>query len=79
MHTSLDWYHLTSTISTGLVLSFAAGGIDTRIRGIKLVSTEERSLGFDRDFFTTKNLVRFPVLESFSPDALYRRAIALQR
>ncbi|XP_025109253.1 E3 ubiquitin-protein ligase HECTD3-like isoform X2 [Pomacea canaliculata] len=55
------------------------GGIDTRIRGIKLVSTEERSLGFDRDFFTTKNLVRFPVLESFSPDALYRRAIALQR
>ncbi|KAK7101258.1 E3 ubiquitin-protein ligase HECTD3-like isoform X2 [Littorina saxatilis] len=56
-----------------------AGGIDTRIRGIKLHSTEERSLGFDRDFFCAKNLVRFPILDSSSPDVLYRRSLILQR
>nr|KAG5697406.1 hypothetical protein BaRGS_008832 [Batillaria attramentaria] len=56
-----------------------AGGIDTRIRGIKLQSTEERSLGFDCDFFSKDKLVRFPMLEPFSPEVLYRRAIILQR
>ncbi|XP_046562104.1 E3 ubiquitin-protein ligase HECTD3-like [Haliotis rubra] len=55
------------------------GGIDTRIRSIKLVSTEERSLGFDRDFFGRENLVRFPLLDSYNPDQLYRRSICLQR
>ncbi|XP_041372732.1 E3 ubiquitin-protein ligase HECTD3-like isoform X2 [Gigantopelta aegis] len=56
-----------------------SGGIDTRIRGIKLTSTEERSLGFDRDFFAHDNLVRYPILEGYSPDQLYRRSIVLQR
>ncbi|KAL8570039.1 hypothetical protein ACOMHN_036316 [Nucella lapillus] len=56
-----------------------AGGIDTRIRALKLQSTEERSLGFDRDFFRLKNLVRYPMLESCDPDVLYRRSIVLQR
>lgn len=56
-----------------------AGGIDTRIRGLKLQSTEERSLGFDCDFFSRDKLVRFPILEPYSPEILYRRAIILQR
>ncbi|XP_076441534.1 E3 ubiquitin-protein ligase HECTD3-like [Babylonia areolata] len=56
-----------------------AGGIDTRIRGLKLQSTEERSLGFDRDFFSSKNLVRYPILEACNPDVLYKRSSVLQR
>lgn len=36
-------------------------------------------MGFDRDFFSNSKLVRYPILEFFSPDVLYRRAIVLQR
>ncbi|KAK3585008.1 hypothetical protein CHS0354_024922 [Potamilus streckersoni] len=56
-----------------------AGGIDTRIRGIKITSTEERAHGFDRDFFKGDNLIRYPKLETYSPDELYRRSTVLQR
>ena len=68
------------TVTNSYLVSLStAGGIDTRIRGIKLTSTEERSLGFDRDFFSRANLVRYPILEGYSPDQLYRRSIVLQR
>ncbi|KAL5022299.1 hypothetical protein ScPMuIL_001454 [Solemya velum] len=56
-----------------------AGGIDCRIRGIKITSTEERSLGFDIDFFKPENLIRYPKLESYSAEELYRRSLVLQR
>ncbi|XP_052273526.1 E3 ubiquitin-protein ligase HECTD3-like [Dreissena polymorpha] len=56
-----------------------AGGIDTRIRELKLVSTEERTLGFYRDFFRSENLVRFPILETYSNEELYHRSQVLQR
>jgi hypothetical protein len=36
-------------------------------------------MGFDLDVFKKDNLVRFPKLESYSPDQLYRRAIVVQR
>lgn len=56
-----------------------AGGIDTRIRDLKISSTEERELGFDRDFFKGDNLIRYPILEPYNPDQLYRRSLVLQR
>lgn len=55
------------------------GGIDTRVRGLKIQSSEGRYLGFDRDFFKGENLTRYPKLESYSPDQLYRRSQILQR
>ena len=61
------------------VYSVSAGGIDTRIRDLKIISTEERELGFDRDFFKGDNLIRFPILETFKPEQLYRRSQVLQR
>lgn len=56
-----------------------SGGIDTRIREIKITSSEGRYMGFDLDVFKKDNLVRFPKLESYSPEQLYRRSIVLQR
>ncbi|KAL3869953.1 hypothetical protein ACJMK2_042573, partial [Sinanodonta woodiana] len=56
-----------------------ANGIDTRICGIKITSTEERVHGFDRDFFKGDNLIRYPKLETYSPDELYRRSTVLLR
>jgi hypothetical protein len=58
---------------------YSAGGIDTRIREVKIQASEGRSMGFDLDVFKKDNLVRFPKLESYSPDQLYRRAIVVQR
>ncbi|WAR23600.1 HECD3-like protein [Mya arenaria] len=55
------------------------GGIDTRIRELKLVSTEERTLGFDLDFFKAENLIRYPILETYKPEELYQRSQVLQR
>ncbi|XP_033737246.1 E3 ubiquitin-protein ligase HECTD3-like [Pecten maximus] len=62
-----------------LIKECKAGGIDTRIRGIKISSSEGRYLGFDRDFFKGENLVRYPKLEPYPPDQLYRRSLLLQR
>ena len=59
--------------------NFEAGGIDTRIREIKIQASEARYLGFDLEVFKKDNLVRFPKLEPYSPDQLYRRAIIVQR
>ncbi|XP_052776275.1 E3 ubiquitin-protein ligase HECTD3-like isoform X2 [Mya arenaria] len=56
-----------------------SGGIDTRIRELKLVSTEERTLGFDLDFFKAENLIRYPILETYKPEELYQRSQVLQR
>ena len=65
--------------SSQLPFCVAAGGIDTRIRDLKISSTEERELGFDRDFFKGDNLIRYPILEPYNPDQLYRRSLVLQR
>ncbi|KAL4235652.1 E3 ubiquitin-protein ligase HTD3 [Mactra antiquata] len=56
-----------------------SGGIDTRIRDVKIISSEEHSLGFDLDFFKEENLCRFPILETYKPEELYCRSIVLQR
>ncbi|XP_059151600.1 E3 ubiquitin-protein ligase HECTD3-like [Physella acuta] len=67
------------TIITVRIKSCKSHGIDTRIRGIKLNCLEERSLGFDQEFFSGERLVRFPLLQSFSPTVNYRRSVVLQR
>lgn len=54
-------------------------GIDTRIHGIKIKSSKERDLGISCDLFVKKNLVRYPLLDGFDQDVLYRRAIVLHR
>ncbi|XP_050401183.2 E3 ubiquitin-protein ligase HECTD3 [Patella vulgata] len=56
-----------------------SGGIDTRVRGIKITATGEKNHGFDIDFFTSENLIRFPLLQSYSKDQLYRRSQVIQR
>ncbi|XP_064606807.1 E3 ubiquitin-protein ligase HECTD3-like [Liolophura sinensis] len=56
-----------------------AGGIDTRIHGITIKSTEERVLGFSTELFTKDSLVRYPKLEPYSPEVLFRRALLLHR
>ena len=76
MHACSAFIHnLVSVMS----LIISAGGIDTRIRDLKISSTEERELGFDRDFFKGDNLIRYPILETYEPDQLYRRSLVLQR
>ena len=54
-------------------------GIDTRIHGIKIKSSRGKDLGLNKDFFSAENLVRYPKLECFDPEILYRRSILLQR
>ncbi|GFR82594.1 E3 ubiquitin-protein ligase HECTD3 [Elysia marginata] len=89
---NIDWSATTDTeikllsnltehyaIVTIRIKSCKSHGIDTRIRSINLNCLEERSLGFDQDFFTGENLVRFPLLQSFSREIIYRRSIILQR
>ncbi|CAL1547476.1 unnamed protein product [Lymnaea stagnalis] len=66
-------------IVTVRIKSCKSHGIDTRIRGIKLNCLEERSLGFDQEFFSGERLVRYPLLQSFSPAVNYRRSVVLQR
>ncbi|VDH97306.1 E3 ubiquitin-protein ligase HECTD3 [Mytilus galloprovincialis] len=56
-----------------------SGGIDTRIREIKITASEGRYMGFDMDVFKKDNLVRFPKLESYTSEQLYRRSILIQR
>lgn len=56
-----------------------ADGLDVRVRGLKIQSCRERSLGFDRDFFSKSKLFRYPRLEGYTADQLYYRAILLQR
>ncbi|KAK6990899.1 E3 ubiquitin-protein ligase HECTD3 [Biomphalaria glabrata] len=67
------------SIVTIRIKSCKSHGIDTRIRGIKLHCLEERSLGFDQEFFSGEKLVRYPLLQSFSPSVNYRRSVVLQR
>ncbi|KAJ1169518.1 hypothetical protein NDU88_001411 [Pleurodeles waltl] len=55
------------------------GGIDVRIRGIKIKSSQEQDLGLSADMFQPVDLVRYPRLEGTDPEILYRRAIVLQR
>ncbi|XP_074642491.1 E3 ubiquitin-protein ligase HECTD3-like [Tubulanus polymorphus] len=54
-------------------------GIDVRLHGIKIKSTKERDLGLSVDVFIPSQLIRYPKLESFEPEVLYRRALLLQR
>lgn len=58
---------------------FPDDGIDTRIHNIKIKSSKERDLGLNRDLFKPESLVRYPKLEGFEPDVLYRRALLLHR
>ncbi|CAG5132434.1 unnamed protein product, partial [Candidula unifasciata] len=66
-------------IVTIRIKSCKSHGIDTRVRGLKLNCIEERSLGFDQDFFSGDRLVRYPLLQSYSPSVIYKRSIVLQR
>ncbi|RUS83014.1 hypothetical protein EGW08_009202 [Elysia chlorotica] len=89
---NIDWDKTTETeikllsnltehysIVTIRIKSCKSHGIDTRIRSINLNCLEERSLGFDQDFFKEEHLVRYPQLQSFSREIIYRRSIVLQR
>ncbi|XP_026994813.1 E3 ubiquitin-protein ligase HECTD3 isoform X1 [Tachysurus fulvidraco] len=55
------------------------GGIDVRIRGLKIKSSCERDLGLNADVFKSPNLVRYPRLEGTPPDVLYRRMLVILR
>lgn len=55
------------------------GGIDVRIRGLKIKSSCERDLGLNADVFKSPNLVRYPRLEGTSPDILYHRTLVILR
>ncbi|XP_026864354.1 E3 ubiquitin-protein ligase HECTD3 isoform X1 [Electrophorus electricus] len=55
------------------------GGIDVRIRGLKIKSSCERDLGLNADVFQSPHLVRYPRLEGTPPDVLYRRALVILR
>ncbi|XP_060940191.1 E3 ubiquitin-protein ligase HECTD3-like [Limanda limanda] len=55
------------------------GGIDVRIRGLKIKLSCERDLGLNADVFQSSNLVRYPRLQGTEPDVLYRRALVIQR
>lgn len=55
-------------------------GIDTRIHGIKIVSSEEKEPGLSADIFKNRSsIVRFPKLEHVGDDMLYNRAKSLLR
>jgi len=54
-------------------------GIDTRLHGIKIKSSRERDAALNCDNFTSENLIRYPLIESFDHKFLYRRALVLQR
>jgi E3 ubiquitin-protein ligase HECTD3 len=54
-------------------------GIDTRIRGLKIKSCRDVDVGISRDLFVKSNLVRFPKLENFDQEDIYRRALILER
>ena len=58
---------------------FVDEGIDTRVHAVKIQSSREIDFGLNRDFFTRKNMIRFPKLECYSADELYRRSLLLQR
>ncbi|XP_066534011.1 E3 ubiquitin-protein ligase HECTD3 isoform X2 [Hoplias malabaricus] len=55
------------------------GGIDVRIRGLKIKSSCERDLGLNADVFQSPHLVRFPRLEGMPPDVLYHRTLLILR
>ncbi|XP_067937945.1 E3 ubiquitin-protein ligase HECTD3-like [Watersipora subatra] len=55
-------------------------GIDTRIHGLKISSTREVEVGLSVDAFAQRDkLCRYPVLEAYNKEILYRRAQSLQR
>lgn len=62
-----------------IIFHYKAGGIDTRLRDLRIMSTEERTPGLHRDFFKGDNLIRYPILETYSAEELYRRSQVLQR
>ena len=56
------------------------GGIDARIRGIKIVSLKEKEMGLNRDILENKDmLMRYPKLEEFTTNVIYQKALVLQR
>ncbi|MBN3272630.1 HECD3 ligase, partial [Polyodon spathula] len=61
------------------IVECRGGGIDVRIRGIKIKSSSERDPGLNADMFKSPNLVRYPRLEGIDWEVLYRRALVIQR
>jgi E3 ubiquitin-protein ligase HECTD3 len=56
------------------------GGIDARVHGIKVKSSKEKEMGLNRDLLENKDvLIRYPRLEEFDVDVLYRKALVLLR
>ena len=55
-------------------------GIDTRVHGIRIVSTDEKEPGLSADTFKNQTkIIRFPKLEHVKADLLYNRARSLLR
>uniref|UniRef100_A0A8C5QNN2 E3 ubiquitin-protein ligase HECTD3 n=1 Tax=Leptobrachium leishanense TaxID=445787 RepID=A0A8C5QNN2_9ANUR len=61
------------------ILECFENGINVQIRGIKLKLSMGPNLKFTADTFQTASLMRYPRLEAIDPDALYRRAVLIQR
>lgn len=66
-------------LSTDCYVCYKGHGIDTKVHGLKIKSDKDGDVGVNRDLFIKSNLVRFPKLESFDQEVLYRRALLLGR
>ncbi|KAM9469272.1 E3 ubiquitin-protein ligase HECTD3-like [Clarias gariepinus] len=55
------------------------GGLNVKIRGLKIISSCDKALGLNADMFKSSNLVRYPRLEGTPPDVLYRRMLVILR
>ena len=56
------------------------GGIDTRIHGIKIMSSKEKEMGFNRDLLVSAAISsEFPLLSNFEIDTLYDKAVVMYR
>ncbi|EDV23348.1 uncharacterized protein TRIADDRAFT_27944, partial [Trichoplax adhaerens] len=54
-------------------------GIDTRIHGIKIITSSDISSSLTIDLLKNKKIERFPLLANFNPEALYYRSMAILR
>ncbi|XP_043941706.1 E3 ubiquitin-protein ligase HECTD3-like isoform X2 [Protopterus annectens] len=78
----LEFMHIFMPTIEIHILECEAGGMDTRIRGLKIIpQTLNVGMGTDvnADIFQSSNLTHYPKLARVEPDVLYQRAIVILR
>jgi len=60
-------------------LFLSDGGIDTRIHGIKILSSGEKEMGFNKDSLSLASVAEFPLLDGFDIEILYQKAVVMHR